>query len=182
MTNNAMNADGNSATLHSRRLWRGLAVILDQHMALIRIVAICLMLFMIGCTSYDKKNYEGKVVDEEGKPIEGASVLLCYTGWDWDWSMAGGVPLVMGQPFCSEPVVTDELGKYKVVFAGPPSTTILARRRGWIQTKSVLADSGRVVLVARMFITNALQTITTKKKEFFGNENKMNLIPTIIVV
>ncbi len=107
------------------------------------------LLFGGGCTSYKAKLYEGKVVDEQGKPIENVEVRLCYTGWGWDWSMQGGFPLIMGHPFCSEPVTTDRSGNYKVVFAGPPSTSLLARHHDWVQAKSYLAKNNRVVMIRR---------------------------------
>jgi len=107
------------------------------------------LLFGVGCRSYETKQYEGKVVDEHEEPIQNVEVRLCYTGWGWDWSMQGGFPLTMGQPFCSEPVTTDRFGNYKVVFAGPPSTFLRARHHGWIQVKSYLAKNNRVVMIRR---------------------------------
>ena len=107
------------------------------------------LLFGVGCTSYETKQYEGKVVDEKGAPIQNVEVKLCYTGWDWDWSMQGGFPLTMDHSFCSEPVTTDRVGNYKVVFAGPPSTFLIARHNDWIQVKSYLAKNNRVVMIRR---------------------------------
>ncbi len=112
-------------------------------------ILLAFALFLGGCTSHEMKQYEGKVVDEQGKPIQNVDVKLCYIGWDWDWSMQGGFPLIMGQSFCSEPVTTDQFGRYTVMFAGPPSTTLLARHHGWIQLKSYLANNNRVVMIRR---------------------------------
>lgn len=106
-------------------------------------------LFFGGCTSHEMKQYEGKVVDEQGEPVQNVEVRLCYTGWNWDWSMQGGFPLIMGHSFCSKPVTTDQFGSYKVMFAGPPSTTLLARHHDWIQLKSYLAKNNRVVIIRR---------------------------------
>ncbi len=114
---------------------------------IIILVYVFVLLIGTGCTSYTSKLFEGKIVDEKGSPIQNVTVKLCYPGWKWDWSMAGGFPLTMGHPFCSESVVTDKFGNYKVIFSAPDSTTIIARKKDWIQTQSFLAKDGRVVLV-----------------------------------
>ena len=114
-----------------------------------RVVLIYALLTVAGCTSSEPKLYEGKVVDEQGNPVEGVSIILCYVGWGWDWSMAGGFPLVMGKSFCSAPVLTDNSGKYKVAFAGPASTFVVARHKAWTQLESFLADENRVVLIRK---------------------------------
>ena len=107
------------------------------------------LLFGVSCTDYATKQYEGKVVDEQGEPIQNVEVTLCYTGWDWDWSMPGGFPLTMGKPFCSETVTTDRFGNYKATFAGPQSTVLYARHPEWVQTRSFLAKNNRVVMIRR---------------------------------
>lgn len=114
-----------------------------------RLILGVFVLVGAGCTSYESKLYEGKVVDEQGAPIQTVSLILCYVGWAWDWSMAGGFPLVIDHVFCSDPVVTDQSGSYMVDYAGPPSTYIIARHPDWIQTRNFLAKDNRVVLVRR---------------------------------
>ncbi len=122
---------------------------MTRHEKYRRFILCLFVLVGAGCTSYESKLYEGKAVDEQGAPIQNISIILCYVGWDWDWTMSGGFPLIMGQPFCSDPVVTDQFGNYKVDFGGPPSTIIIARHPDWIQTRSFLAKGNRVVLVRR---------------------------------
>ncbi len=112
-------------------------------------LGVLVLIGVLGCTSHESRLYEGTAVDEEGVPIKNVAITLCYLGWSWDWSMAGGFPLTMGHSFCSEPVLTDHLGRYRVIFAGPPSTVIFARHPDWIQTEDYLAQDGRVVLVRR---------------------------------
>ncbi|HFD32624.1 MAG TPA: hypothetical protein ENJ28_07985 [Gammaproteobacteria bacterium] len=127
-----------------------------------RLILVFLVLAGTSCTSYETKLYEGKVVDEQGDPIQNVSIKLCYVGLSWDWNMAGGFPLTLDHAYCSDSVVTDQSGDYKVVFAGPPSTFIIARHPDWVQTKNFLANDNRVVLVRRDINK---QRIAKKEKE-----------------
>ena len=125
------------------------------------------MLVAAGCTSHESRLYQGQVVDEQGAPVRDVTVKLCYTGWAWDWSMAGGFPLVMGHPYCSDRVVTDPSGRYRVRFAGPASTFVLARHPDWIQTRSFPADGGRVVLVRRVVYSQRRRAQDEAKESAF---------------
>ncbi len=131
----------------------------------IKIVLAFILLLGVGCSSYESKLYKGKVVDEQGSPIQNVSIILCYTGWDWDWSMDGGFPLTMGHPFCSDPVITDQNGNYSVFFAGPPSTFIHARHQYWVQTKGFLAKNNRVVLIHKQQHNKRLAEEGARKKK-----------------
>lgn len=135
--------------------------------ALFHGVVICVFLVLTGCTSYDPKTYSGEVVDEQDSPIQGVEIILCYTGWDWDWSMAGGFPLSMGIPHCSDAVLTDGQGRYRVEFAGPESTYIIARHKDWRQPRGFQADEGRVVLVRKdAYNQRAASQEAAKEREF----------------
>ncbi len=116
-------------------------------------LAITLLLIEVGCGQHKPRLYEGKVVDEDGAPLQGVSVALCYIGWHWDWSMPGGFPLTWDHVYCSDTVTTDQLGTYRIIFDGPPSTYIRARHKDWVQTKNFQANEPRkerpVVLVSR---------------------------------
>ena len=136
-------------------------------MTFTRIITVFALLAISGCSSYETRIYEGEVVDERNTPIKDVAITLCYTGWDWDWNMAGGFPLVMGHPFCSDTVFTDDRGKYKVTFAGPPGTSILARHRHWVQTKTFLANGGRVVLVNKDIYNKRIANQEAEKEQVF---------------
>jgi len=138
-----------------------------QRECLLRIISICLLLTVSACTSYDSKLYEGKVVDEQGSPIKDVSITLCYLGWDWDWSMPGGFPLVMGKSFCSDTVLTDTFGQYKVVFSGPPSTFILANHKDWMQLKSFLASGSKVELIQKDVYNQRIANQEREKERAF---------------
>ncbi len=112
-------------------------------------LVVILLLTGTGCGSYETRMYEGKVVDEEGLPINGVSITLCYVGWHWDWTMPGGFPLTWDHLYCSDTETTDQLGNYRISFAGPPSTMIYARHEDWVQVKNFLTKNSRVVLVRR---------------------------------
>lgn len=112
-------------------------------------LVVILFLIGTGCGSYETRIYEGEVVDEEGLPINGVSVTLCYVGWHWDWNMPGGFPLTWDHLYCSDTVTTDQFGNYRIFFSGPPSMIIYARHEGWVQTKSFSTKAPRVVLVRR---------------------------------
>ncbi|GEM_PF-2152881 len=138
-----------------------------QSVNLFWVISICLLLSVVGCTSPDLMTYEGQVIDEQGNPVQGVSIELCYLGWGWDWSMAGGLPLVMGASYCSNPVITDKLGQYKVVFAGKPSTFVFARHKNWSQLNDVLATDGRVVLTRTDLYNQRIERQEREKEKGF---------------
>ena len=130
-------------------------------------LVIASLLALTACSSHETKRYAGKVVSERGEPIKNVSIKLCYLGWDWDWSMQGGFPLVMGQSFCSDPVLTDDRGRYTVFFAGPPSTFVLANHKDWVQARSFLADADSVVLIRRDLYQQRIQRQEQEKEKRF---------------
>ncbi len=97
------------------------------------------------CTSHDSRLYEGKVFDQQGKPVSDVTVRICYIGWGL--GEAGGV--IWDKVYCSETVVTDESGIYKVKFAAPPSAYLLARKKDWVQINNFLARDNRIILVQK---------------------------------
>jgi len=118
-----------------------------------------------GCaSSYEWRSYSGRVEDERGDPIEGVSVRLCYTDWDWDWNMPGGFPLTMDRPFCSRRVVTGPDGIYRVRFAGPSRTIVLAQHPDWIQERNYTVSADRIRLVRRT-VRNRRRSVREKQEE-----------------
>ncbi len=140
---------------------------MHQSVDLFAVISICLLLSVVGCIPRDSTFYEGQVVDEQGNPVQGVSIELCYHGWGWDWSMAGGFPLVMGASYCSDQVITDKFGQYKVVFAGKPSTFVLARHKDWIQLNDVLATDGRVVVARKDLYNQRIERQEREKEKGF---------------
>ncbi len=111
----------------------------------IQIVALSLFVLLgLGCTANESKVYEGKVVDEVGRPISDVMVRVCYVGWGW--SENGGV--VWDKVYCSEAAVTNESGFYRVKFTAPSSAYLRARKAGWLQAEDFLAKEKRIVLTS----------------------------------
>ncbi|WP_139800644.1 carboxypeptidase-like regulatory domain-containing protein [Geothermobacter hydrogeniphilus] len=106
-------------------------------------ILVTVLISTVGCTSYEPKTYEGKVVDEQGNPISGAAVRVCYIGWGFGDN--GGV--VWDKVYCSDPATTDEHGTYKIEFAAPASAVLRAEKDKWHQSKSFMPNNNRVVLV-----------------------------------
>jgi len=106
-------------------------------------ILVAVLISTVGCTSYEPKTYEGKVVDEQENPISGAAVRVCYIGWGFGDN--GGV--VWDKVYCSDPATTDEHGTYKIEFAAPASGVLRAKKDEWHQSKSFMANNNRVVLV-----------------------------------
>jgi len=95
--------------------------------------------------SHDPLTITGKVVDESGKSLSDVSVWACYSGWGWSEADY----LVWDKDYCSETTQTNQDGLYSIIFKGPVSSRLRARKDGWVQTQSYNTTHSRIVLIKR---------------------------------
>ncbi|MDH3997467.1 MAG: carboxypeptidase-like regulatory domain-containing protein [Desulfuromonadales bacterium] len=105
-------------------------------------LAIFLLVATAGCGQESQK-ITGEVLSESGTALYGAEVTACYSGWGWSSGQ-----LVWDKDFCSETVLTDEMGRFVIRFNGPDYMRLRAKKEGWIQTEDFKATDSRIVLVS----------------------------------
>lgn len=121
-------------------------------------LALSILLGVAAC-SRDTRTISGTVVDESGAALAGAGVTACYSGWGWS---SGS--LVWDKDYCSDPVLTDRNGNYRIQFAGPESMRLRAVKQGWIQTRDFNSTHHHIIL-SRVEDEQARQRAASQARE-----------------
>jgi len=98
--------------------------------SIIKIAWAALILLANTACNHDSRTISGEILYESGAALSGVRVTACYSGWGWS---AGS--LVWDKDYCSDPVLTDQDGKYVIQFSGPEAMRLRAVKKGWVQTR-----------------------------------------------
>jgi hypothetical protein len=103
--------------------------------------AVLCLIALPACTR-DEQTIEGAVVDESNAPVPGATVTACYSGWGWSNGQ-----LVWDKVFCSDPVVSNNEGKYAIIFKNADFVRLNAKKEGWTQAKDFNSNDVKIILI-----------------------------------